>query len=129
MSHLFITIIIIIAFVVISLVANRATLTILKLKPSWRQVFIITGTIFAVQLALALPGLIDPHTSLGLPFSILSIVLSITLWCVFLRKFFQAKLGKSLLGVLIFYGLTAVIVGVVLVIVNLIAHAFGISTE
>lgn len=129
MSHLFITIVIIIIFVLISLVANRITLTILKLKPSWRHVFIITGIIFSIQLALALPGLIDPHTPYGGPLSILSIVLSIVLWCILLHKFFRAKLGKSLLGVLIFYGLTAVIVGVLLIIVSAIAHVFGISTE
>ena|GEM_PF-2537613 len=127
MSHIVITIIIIIIFVLISLVANRATLTILKLKPTWRQVCIITGTIFSVQLLLALPGLIDPTISFGIPLSILSIVLSVILWCLFLRKFFHAKLGKSLLGVLLFYGLTAVIVGILLSIVHVVAPVLGVS--
>ena len=127
MPHVVITIIIIIIFVLISLVANRATLTILKLKPTWRQVCIITGTIFSVQLLLALPGLIDPTISFGILLSILSIVLSVILWCLFLRKFFNAKLGKSLLGVLLFYGLTAVIVGILLSIVHVVAPVLGIS--
>jgi hypothetical protein len=129
MPHLLITLIIIVAFVLISLVANRMTLNILKLKPTWRQVFVITGTTFSVQLALALPGLINPHIKFGLPLSILAIVLSVVLWCMYLHKFFQVKLAKSLLGVLIFYGLTAVIAGVLLTIVRLVAHAFGISTD
>jgi len=129
MSNLFITIAIIVIFVLISLAANRITLTILKLKPTWRHVFIITGTIFSVQLLLALPGLINPNISFGIPLSIFSIVLSIVIWCIFLRKFFQAKLGKSLLGVLLFYGLTAAIVIVLLVIVRTAAHIFGISTD
>lgn len=129
MSHVIITIAIIIAFVLISLLANRITLTTLKFKPTWRQVFIITGTIFSIQLLFALPGLFNPKIAIGPLLSIVSIVLSIIIWCIYLRRFFQAKLGKSLLGVLIFYGLTGAIVGVVLLVVRVIAHVFGISTN
>ncbi|HSX42746.1 MAG TPA: hypothetical protein VLF59_01535 [Candidatus Saccharimonadales bacterium] len=118
MAHLIITIAIIIIFALISLIMNRITLIILKLKPTWRQVFSITGTIFLFQLAMALPALINPKISIGPMFSLVSIIVSIILWCVFLRKFFQAKLLKSLLGVVIFYGLTALTVGIILAVIH-----------
>lgn len=118
MSHTIITIAIIFVFVLISLFADRLTLQLLKLKPTWHQVFRITGTIFGVQLALALPSLINPKISIGPLLSVVSIVLSIIIWCVLLRRLFGTKLLKSLLGVLIFYALTASIVCILL----LVAH-------
>jgi hypothetical protein len=125
MAHLFITIAIIIVFAAISLVIDRITLIILGLKPTWRQVISITGTIFSVQLALALPGLINPKISVGPLLSLISIITSVILWCVFLRKFFQVRLLKSLLGVVIFYALTALTVGVLLGVIHLATRALG----
>ncbi len=127
MTHLFITIAIIIVFAAISLIIDRITLIILGLKPTWRQVGAITGTIFVVQLALALPALINPTISIGPVLSLISIITSVILWCAFLRKFFQVKLLKSLLGVVIFYALTALTVGALLVIIHLVMSALGIS--
>jgi hypothetical protein len=105
---------------------DRVTLIILGLKPTWRQVFIITGTIFTVQLALALPPLFDPNTPYGPLLSLTSILISVILWCIFLRKFFRLSLLKSLLGVVIFYALTAIVVVVILGIIHLVMGALGV---
>lgn len=119
MSHLLITVAIIIIFVGISLLMDRLTLRILGLKPTWRQVFTITGIIFTVQLLLALPGLINPKISVGPLLSLVSILASIVIWCVLLRKFFRVRLLRSLLGVVLFYALTAAVVGTLLAVIHL----------
>lgn len=125
MTHLATTTGIIILFVAISIVINRVTLKTIGLKPTWRQVLSITGTIFTVQFVLALPSLINPKTSLGGVLGLVSIVSSIVLWCIFLKRFFHARLAKSLLGVVLFYALTALTVIAIIALVHFVPKLFG----